>query len=167
MSKLPSIKTNRAEFAKHAEDLFSIHYLEYHYTFVEFFVEHMIDASSAFEGDMQQMLLLAVLGQAKIRAVKAAIDAGEDRARARLIVCGISASRLSDITSVPRQTVRRKLAALNARGWIEQASDGTWHLTLTNGEPAVLNDLGKLDRRAIGRIARLYSDLHYILASVE
>jgi hypothetical protein len=167
MPKLPLIKTSRAELARHAEEVFSSQYLEYQYTFVEFFVEHMLDASSAFEGDMQQMLLLAVIGQAKIRAVKAAIDAGEDRAQARMIRSGISASRLADVTAIPRQTVRRKLAAMNARGWIAQETDGTWHLAISSGQPVVLDDLGKIDARAISRIARLYSDLHMLFAGAE
>jgi hypothetical protein len=128
-------------------------------------VEHLTDASTGFDGDLQQMLILAVIGQAKIRAVKAAIESGQDPGGAMLILAGISASRLSDITSVPRQTVRRKLAAMRDKGWIEQDPDGLWHITVNDGDAVVRDDLGTIDARAIGRVARLYSDLHFIFVS--
>jgi hypothetical protein len=162
---LPSITTGRAAFAKQAEAVFSACYLEYQYTFVEFFVKHLTDASVEFDGDLQQMLIVAIIGQAKIRAVKAAIEAGQDPGQAMQTLAGISASRLSDITSVPRQTVRRKLAAMRDKGWIEQDPDGLWHIAVKDGEAVVRDDLGSIDARSLGRIARLYSDLHFIVVS--
>jgi hypothetical protein len=34
-------------------------YVVYQYTFVEFFIDHLVDVSRAFRGDLQEMLVLA------------------------------------------------------------------------------------------------------------
>lgn len=161
--KLPSITSTKADRANVAEDAFVTRYFDFQYCFVEFFVEHLGDLSRVFQSDLQQMLVLAVVGQAKLRAVQDAIEAGEDSAKAILIRKGINASRLADITSVPRQTVRRKLLQLRDRGWVEQYADGTWGIASREGGPWVRDAFGEVDHRAIGRVARLFADLEGIV----
>ncbi len=43
--------------------VFEQHYREYQYCFVEFLTEHLADVSRAFDGDLQEMLVLAVIGR--------------------------------------------------------------------------------------------------------
>ncbi len=79
----------------------------------------------------------------------------------------ISASRIADVTGIPRQTVRRKLAALEARGWVERTRSATYSLVVTpEGSPAG-RDLGEIDRRSIERVARLFCSLSSLLARAE
>lgn len=161
--KLPSITSIKTDRAKEAEEVFVTRYLEFQYSFVEFFVEHLSDLSRFFQSDLQQVLVLAIVGQVKLRAAQDAMEAGEDHAKLILIRAGISASRLADITSVPRQTVRRKLLQLRDSGWVEQYADGTWGIASREGGPSVRDALGEVDRRAIGRVARLFADLERIV----
>jgi hypothetical protein len=142
---------------------FEHHYREYQYRFVEFFIEHVSDVGRPFNGDLQAVLVLAVLGQSWIKAAQAATADGmlpEALPAERL---GTSASRIADITGIPRQTVRRKLEALEKRGWIIRDADGSCRLASTNGETVVKRDLSEIDRRALLRVARLFADLESIV----
>jgi 7-alpha-hydroxysteroid dehydrogenase len=76
---------------------------------------------------------------------------------------GISASRLADITAIPRQTVRRKLMALEQIGWARQTADQTWCLTVREGGTSLRSELAETDARAMERIARLYAELEGIV----
>ncbi|WP_158266775.1 helix-turn-helix domain-containing protein [Alsobacter soli] len=98
---------------------------------------------------------MAVIGQVHLRAV---LDAGQDGAvRPRAIPAprGISASRIADTTGLSRQTVRRKLAKLEARGWIELKGRGMWILALRNGVSLARSDVDDLDHRSMERVLRL------------
>lgn len=161
--KMPAIATSKSVRAQEALDAFSSNYLDYQYQFVEFFVDHLVDMSRVFRGDLQLMLILAILGQVKIRAVRDAMQAGMPAAEAVLLTPGISASRLTDITAIPRQTVRRKLMALERRGWARQTTDQTWCLTAREGGASVRSDLAETDARAMARIARLFAELEGIV----
>ena len=56
---------------------FRADYAEYQYRFVEFFTEHLADVSRAFDGDLQQAMILAIVGQVRLRAVREAMARGE------------------------------------------------------------------------------------------
>ena len=91
---------------------FRNNYLHFQYEFVEFFTEHLADLSKTFRGDLQLVLVLAVVGQLHLRGLM-----NDQRTAA-----GISASRLADVTGVPRETVRRKLESLEKLGLVERSS---------------------------------------------
>lgn len=120
----------------------------------DFLAEHLIDLSRAFDGDMQQMLILAVLGRMHLRA--RLLGAWAPPAPPP----SISASRLAELTAIPRQTVRRKLLAMKAKGWIDQDPGQAWRLTMRDGRSNVLCSLGGIDARAIGRATRLANLYH-------
>ncbi|MGJ0506702.1 MAG: helix-turn-helix domain-containing protein [Methylocystis sp.] len=126
------------------EELTRDQYLALQYHFVQFFAEHLAETSVAFNGDLQEMLVLAIVGQVRLRAE----EQGRNDAP-------ITASRISDVTAIPRQTVRRKLQSLERRGWVEQIDGGAWQIVMfEDGEAAARRDLSELDRRGIGRIVR-------------
>jgi DNA-binding MarR family transcriptional regulator len=131
--KTPGIAKAKSERAREVSEIFARNYMDYQYRFVEFFVEHLEDVSRAFRGDLQQMMVLAIIGQVKLRVVRDAILAGEDPATLPPERCGIGASRIADVTAIPRQTVRRKLELLEQRGWIERLDDSTWTLRYQDG----------------------------------
>jgi DNA-binding transcriptional ArsR family regulator len=161
--KLPVITSARADRATKVEAAFSDGYLDFQYCFVDFFVDHLGDLSRVFRGDLQQMMVLAVVGQARIRAVRDAVEAGADMAQVEKAPVGVSASRLADITGVPRQTVRRKLAALRDKGWVVQLADGSWSISGGDAAGSVRDSLAEVDRRAIARVARLFASLERVV----
>jgi hypothetical protein len=148
------------------EGRFAEEYAAYQYAFVEFFVEHLSDLSRTFGGDLQQMMLLAVIGQRRLRAIR---DAGGDPGAVTPRQTAISASRLADVTCIPRETVRRKLALLAQRGWIEQEAGGGWRIVpdAGGGDSPARRDLIEQDRRARRRVARLVAEMEAIVGEHE
>ncbi len=130
--------------------------LRYHY--VEFLTEHLSDCCRVFDGDLAEMLVLAVMGQVHLRAVLDAAPDGAVTQRAIRGSAGISASRISDVTGIPRQTVRRKLIRLQGRGWIVPQASGLWMLAFRDGVAVARegeNGLEALDARSMERVLRL------------
>jgi hypothetical protein len=161
VEKLPAIVPPAAREARAAsyEAAFRERYPLYQYHVVEFLCEHLTDCSRIFGGDLQQMLILAVLGQVHLRDYLDMTPDGTMLPRAIPMDTVITASRLADVTGIPRETVRRKLALLAARGWIEQIADGGWRLAYRDGVSVAKTDLDALDSAAIGRFSRLLAGL--------
>lgn len=112
--------------------------------------EHFADCSRTFKGDLQQVVILALIGQILIEHYK---KSGGDVAEAR----GISTSRISDLTGIPRQTVRRKLSLLADNGWIEPTVPGSWRMVASDGATKAGKDLAELNTRNLDRISRFLS----------
>ncbi|KGM87435.1 hypothetical protein rosmuc_02749 [Roseovarius mucosus DSM 17069] len=157
---VPTAKSRRVSEIR---DVFAENYLDYQYRFVEFFVEHLEDVSRVFRGDLQQMLVLAIIGQVKLGAVRTAGLMAQDPLPPALVRDGISASRIADVTAIPRQTVRRKLALLQQRGWVEQLPDNSWTICHRDGIAGARVDLAEVDQRAIERVAHLFTDLETLV----
>jgi DNA-binding MarR family transcriptional regulator len=140
------------------EAAFLAQYPGYQYHAVEFLTAHLVDVSREFGGDLQEMLLLAVIGQVHLHRMLTQPDAQTIDAEP----ASISASRLADVAGIPRQTVRRKLAALAGRGWIEQTASAAWRLTVTGDDSPARHDLDAVNRRSIRRMAELFANLEGI-----
>lgn len=159
------IKGKASRRTEEIRAIFEADYRTYQYCFVEFFIEHLSDLSRTFRGDLQAVIVLALIGQVQLRAMQQAALAGQDPSLLPPERLSISASRLADVTGIPRQTVRRKLAALERRGWIERDESSAYRLALRNGIAAARIDLEAIDQRAISRVARLFRDLEVIVAA--
>lgn len=123
--------------------------LHFRYHLVEFVAEHLIDMSFTFDGDLQEAVVLAIVGQAYMQELKSGV--GDPASITR----SVNASRIADITHIPRQTVRRKLDALSKRGWIEQDAQKNWRIVVRDGVSVALGGLAGLDARGIQRGIRL------------
>ncbi|WP_293855107.1 hypothetical protein [uncultured Alsobacter sp.] len=133
------------------------------YHCAEFLVGHLCDCSRVFGGDLQEMLILAVIGQMHLRSCTDEAPDGTVWRSATEVDTSISASRLSDVTGIPRQTVRRKLQKLESLSWIAQNSAGRWHILIDGeGIPKSRADLAALNDRSMERFARLHASLKRI-----
>lgn len=125
-------------------------FLQYH--FVEMLTEHLSECSKAFEGDLVEMLVLALIGQVQLKEF---LDADKPVNMNALESEGLSSSRISDVTGLPRQTVRRKLIKMQEKGWIVQRSDHRWRLVFQDGRAVAEQALEGLFERGLDRIKRL------------
>lgn len=142
--------------SRRLQAVFRDRYRDYQYAYVQFLTEHLVDCSRHFGGDLQKLLVLAVVGQAALHWKR---RAGTDHPAFEADAGAVSASRIADLTGIPRQTVRRKLIALEAKGWVEQVGSGSWRIRYIDGEAQARTDFASLDARAIERVARLVSNL--------
>jgi DNA-binding MarR family transcriptional regulator len=136
-------------------------YVMFQYTYVQFFTEHLADCSRRFDGDLQQMLILSIIGQSYLsRYIN--IEGHPENPPAAM-----SASRLADVCLIPRETVRRKLKILEDRGWIKQDGEQSWTL-VSDGDAVVAGaDLMDLDKRAIKRLARMHATFERLMELPE
>ncbi len=142
----------------HLAEVIEANYGQFQYHFVEFIVAHLADCSRVFGGDLQELLVLGIIGQVFLSSYNAGRSA-EDQ----IDYGGISASRLADVSGIPRETVRRKLRSLSKRGWIVQTEDAQWKLLFENGAAAARKDLSELDRRGLIRMVKTILRLGPIL----
>ncbi|MCZ8375821.1 MAG: helix-turn-helix domain-containing protein [Beijerinckiaceae bacterium] len=150
--------------AEQIEARFKARYATYQYHFVEFFTEHLADCSRAFGGDLQLMLVLALMGQMHLQALVAQKQNPDHRAPS-VREQKITASRIADASGIPRETVRRKLTKLEQWGWVEQEGSGAWRIVIGEQGSNARRDLAELDQRAMARIAVFYHKLQTIIKS--
>lgn len=160
---MPKTASHVGEASARADALaeaFRHDYRKYQYRFVEFFAEHLAALSRSFDGDLQAAMVLAIVGQMRLRALREALARGETPGPL-LQGDGTTASRISDVTGIPRETVRRKLQTLQAKGWIARDDAGLWRIVADAdgvGTP-VRRELADFNEGAIARVARLVADL--------
>lgn len=124
-------------------------YPQLQYQFVSFFTDHVAGLSRAFGGDLEAMLIFAIVAQVYLHEWHRAD--GEPRAPE----ASISSSRIASITAIPRQTIRRKLALLQERGWVEQCPSKGWQLAWRDGGLPAQRDLGEVSVGGLRRALRL------------
>jgi hypothetical protein len=94
-----------------------------------------------FDGDLDLLLILTVIGQRRFqqRLAPGALTYENFGAAPSRIDGGatVNAHSLSASTGMPRETVRRKVAVLVERGWIERDARGDLHPTKKGAEELV------------------------------
>jgi predicted Rossmann fold nucleotide-binding protein DprA/Smf involved in DNA uptake len=134
-------------------------YQDVQYAFVQFFTEHLVDCGQAFDRDFSAVLIMAVLGQRRLASVRT----GQQFDESNLSQICMSASRIADVVGLPRQTVRRKLSMLEARGWIAEHPGVGWYVAGPDGEVPVRAVMSGLEKRQFLRLAKLHARLSEIL----
>lgn len=157
----------RVSRADEVSAIFAADYPTYQYKVVQFVVEHLSDVGKAFRGDLQAMLVLAVVGQVHINAHRKPDGTYRNAGQVPRERLSTSATRVADVTGIPRQTVRRKLDALEELGWILRNDDSTYRLAVDDGTSVAHRALLDTDARAVRRFARLFADLERIVARGE
>jgi hypothetical protein len=134
-------------------------YADVQYHFVQFLADHLTDCRKTFGGDFDCVMVLAVLGQRFLGAYHD-LAPGEIPDEARI---WMSALRISDVTGIPRESVRRKLAQLLAKGWVEHNRSQGWRLSGGRDNTSVRNELRELDQRGMDRLVRMIAALQPFL----
>lgn len=85
---------------------------------------------AVFDGDLDSVLILAVVGSAvlprhKLPGHLTYEEFLEGEAR-RELTTPLNTHSIGQITGIPRETVRRKLLALEGKGWVERNLEGHW-----------------------------------------
>ncbi|MGD8347058.1 MAG: hypothetical protein PVI83_07410 [Lysobacterales bacterium] len=92
----------------------------------------LIKCRELCEGDLDQVLILSAIGMRTLmnrRIDGLTYDEFLDGRRSAGVSRKINLQCIADGTGIPRETVRRKIKCLMARGWIEKESDGTLAVT--------------------------------------
>jgi hypothetical protein len=131
-----------------------------YYHWVDLLTEQLSDCCRVFDGDLQSMLILSIIGQSHFSALLTARNPDEAFDPHPPAESGLSASRISELSGIPRQTVRRKLETLARQGWIEKDARSRWSIRRAAAGAGVWADLFNLEQRTIHRIARFMAQLN-------
>lgn len=134
-----------------------------------FFVEHLIRLYRAFDGDLTQVIILGEIGHHNTTRTHAVSRPGaRPRHRAPsaptpegMLPC--NAYSLSQSTGIPRETVRRKIAALVRRGWVRQNARGEVFVTPAAGA----RFMPEFNRETLRALLALADDLSALLSPVS
>lgn len=118
------------------------------------FTRLMVHLRQCFDGDLDMMLVLAAIGD-RTRPenwARELVDYGAltQHHSGSAGQYPLNVQSIAEYTGIPRETVRRKLAALERKGWI--ARDERGHITATGAASA---DLSEATRHAMDYLATL------------
>jgi CRP-like cAMP-binding protein len=105
---------------RHFGDLWAIH--------VRRFTDLLIECRRHFGGDLDQLVILSVIGERTLtpdRGRGIAYEAFLEGRRSTGTPRRINTQSVADSTGIPRETVRRKVRLLVDRGWVIRHDDGT------------------------------------------
>ena len=108
----------------------------------------------AFDGDLDSTLILAVIGAALLPKDELPISFSySDLLKQRDINFRkpLNTLSISQVTGIPRETVRRKLATMEARRWVERDEFGHWKMGERGAED--LRPMTELSMKYISSIA--------------
>jgi hypothetical protein len=105
------------------------HHIEVSYVLGNFMTEHFTRVYKAFDGDLTAAIVLGTIGQYNYRRYYAEIGGKAAEGFHRLTERGehlpharpCNAMSISQSTGIPRETVRRKIRQLVAKGWLRKA----------------------------------------------
>ncbi|MCX7564988.1 hypothetical protein OS189_01355 [Sulfitobacter sp. F26169L] len=123
-------------------------------TYLDALTGLLIELRRAFDGDLDKALIMAVVGERHF-ANRVSVDTPTlDTLGATPVTDGPSINVLSvaQYTDIPRETVRRKVAALIKRGWI--SCDAQGNLSPTAAAASDLQNRTDATVKFIDRIAR-------------
>jgi hypothetical protein len=118
----------------------------------------LISARSAFGGDLDLFLVLAVIGDRTFASgrVPPSLSFGDfmSEGGAKPEPISLNTHSISQFSRIPRETVRRKVQELVDRGWVERSEDGS--LTATRKAAVDLLPLTEASMKYLTRMSELF-----------
>ena len=131
-------------------------HFEVTYLLGRFMTEHLVRVYNAFDGDLTAAIVLGTIGQYNYHGYyeetranagegfDRKVERGEHVPRAR----PCNAMSVSQSTGIPRETVRRKIRKLVAKGWVRQVGPDKLVITRLPGQHFVEFDRETMERFA-------------------
>lgn len=136
---------------------------------VDGFTELLITLRGQFRGDLDMMLVLAIIGSRTLPPRRTRGMSYQDFANGTRIdprPSPINLQSISESSGIPRETVRRKVHDLRALGWVDRRDDGVLVVTekaaqdLAPATEATLRYLIAIGSACVGAAQRAQKDEH-------
>lgn len=125
---------------------------------VKSLTQFLINCRSAFDGDIDMFLVLAVIGDRTFSERKADPDLSYEQWQAgkgpKTTPEDINVRSIAAFSGIPRETVRRKLKVLLERGWIDRTPEG--HLRATRNAAIELEPMTLVSIQYLVQMFRLF-----------
>lgn len=135
------------------ETIVEANYVKFQHELLEFLFAHLVEMRAIFEGDLDALLIFISISRYYLRdeRVNAASDAGAPSHHHH----HLTLSRIAQNTTIPRETVRRKLALLESKGLLERAPNDGWRLAVVEGRPVIRSRYEAVWQRVMRRLVKL------------
>jgi hypothetical protein len=114
------------------------------YRWSQRWMETLTRLRGAFDGDLDQYLLLLVFMQAEMSRTLGMLESAARNVAAFHEPRGMNAMSLAEICGIPRETARRKLRRLIERDFVTVGPDGLYYLGKPFSVEDLLEDIGSL-----------------------
>ncbi len=128
------------------------HYVTFQHEFIEFLVAQLIDFRKVFNGDLDELLVFIFVARYHLRDER---GRQPDRDLDGLWAVQPTLSRISELTGIPRETVRRKLRTLQSRGLLEKAEQDKWQIAVRDDQPIIRSEYEQFWQREMRRLVKL------------
>jgi hypothetical protein len=129
------------------------HYVTFQHEFIEFLVAQLIDFRKVFNGDLDELLVYIFVARYYLREERARGQDHQDQDG--YWAAPPTLSRISEFTGIPRETVRRKLIALQNRGLLEKVDHDKWRPTEKDHVPVIRSEYEEFWAREMRRLVKL------------
>ncbi|RTL81939.1 MAG: hypothetical protein EKK29_16885 [Hyphomicrobiales bacterium] len=131
------------------------HYVLFQHEFIEFLVAQLVDFRKMFHGDLDELLVFIFVARYYLREER---GRGEDDLDGQW-TAPPTLSRIAEFTGIPRETVRRKLIALQGRGLLEKVGSDKWQPAVRHDVPVIRQEYEQFCQREIRRLVKLVTAL--------
>jgi len=123
--------------------------------FLEFLFGELVDMRPIFENDFDSMLIYTAISRFYLKNERVGLPEENELGPAP----GLTAARIAEWTTIPRETVRRKLLQLESRGLLERGPRDEWRVARRDGQPVIRIEYAEAWRRELSRITRFVRSL--------
>jgi hypothetical protein len=127
-------------------------YALFKHEFLEFLFAELVDMRPIFKNDLDSMLVYTAISRYYLRDERVGLSP-EDDSR------GFTISKIAESTTIPRETVRRKLHELESRGLLEKGPRDEWRIATRNGLPVIRTEYEPYWQREMERVVRFVKAL--------
>ncbi len=127
-------------------------YALFKHEFLEFLFAELVDMRPIFKNDLDSMLVYTAISRYYLRDERVGLSP-EDESR------GFTITKISESTTIPRETVRRKLHELENRGLLEKGPRDEWRIATRNGIPVIRTEYEPYWQREMERVVRFVKAL--------
>ncbi|MGJ0506056.1 MAG: helix-turn-helix domain-containing protein [Methylocystis sp.] len=128
-------------------------YVTFQHEFIEFLVAQLIDFRKVFNGDLDELLVFIFVARYYLREERGRTQEHHDQDG--YWAAPPTLSRIAEFTGIARETVRRKLISLQARGLIEKVDHDKWQPTTKGDIPVIRLDYEQFWAREMRRLVKL------------
>ena len=129
------------------------HYVTFQHEFIEFLVAQLIDFRKVFNGDLDETLVFIFVARYYLREERGRGQDHQDQDG--YWAAPPTLARIAEFTGIPRETVRRKLLALQSRGLIEKVDHDKWRPTTRDDVPVIRQEYEEFWAREMRRLVKL------------
>jgi hypothetical protein len=127
-------------------------YVTFQHEFIEFLVAQLIDFRKVFNGDLDELLIFIFISRNHLREERGRL---QEQDQENFWPAPPTLSRIAELTGIPRETVRRKLRAMQSRGLLEKVDQDKWQVTLRGDQPTIRVDYEQFWQREMRRLVKL------------